>query len=191
MKHILIVVSILLSANLLSGQPKEILASENNTSIYGELAVNTSPEIAWKAIKENYGHVGNHHKGIKYGYVLNEQVPFHYGTVRHHQMTKTEYTRESIIAYDEANKTYTTLIYEAGENTLPIYQQKVGISNENGQTYVYQKVIYKHANRQEIGKMKKWNRAYLKAYKEVIEEMMRQEPKSKQFQLRLASMLYE
>lgn len=190
MRNILLL-SMLLSVSLLWAQPKGAIKTEIETSIYGQIAVNTSPKMAWKAITENYGHVGNHHRGIKYAYVLNEQVPFHYGTVRHHQIGKTEYTRESIIAYDEANKTYTTIIYEAVDNTLPIHQQKVGIKSENGQTYVYQEVIYKNATRPEVGKMNKWNRAYLKAYKEVIEEMMPQEFKSKQFQLRLASMLYE
>jgi len=84
-----------------------------------------------------------------------------------------------------------TTIYEAAENTLPILQQKVSIKQEHGQTYVYHEIVYQKATRQEVAKMKKWNRAYLKAYKEVVEEMMPKELKSKKIQLRLASMLYE
>ena len=189
MRNILLLLSILLSASLLLAQAKG--EGKTKTSIYGQLAVNTSPGAAWKAINENYGHVGNHHKGIKYGYAMEEQLPICYGTVRYSQINKTQSFQELITAYDAGNKNYTTTIYKATKGTLPILQQTVGIKIVDGQTYVYQEIGYKDATRKEIGKIKKWNRAYLKAYKEVIEEMMHKAPKSKQFQQRFASMLYE
>ncbi|GEM_PF-3894059 len=189
MRNILLLLSILLSASLLFAQPKG--EGKTEMSIYGQLAVNTNPETAWKAINENYGHVGNHHKGIKYAYVMEEQLPICYGAVRYSQINKTQSFQESITAYDEGNKKYTTTIYEATEEALPILQQTVGIKIVDGQTYVYQEITYKNTTRQAIGKIKKWNRSYLKAYKEVIEEMMPKAPKSKQFQQRFASMLYE
>lgn len=190
MKNILLLLSILLNASLLLAQLKGAIKTEIETSIYGQIAVNTSPKTAWKAINENYGHVGNHHKGIKYGYVMEEQVPVGYGTVRYSQINKTQSFQESITVYDKGNKKYTTTISKATERALPILQQTVGIKIIDGQTYVYQEIMYKNAIRQTVGKIKKWNRAYLKAYKEVIEEMMPREPKSKQFQQRFASMLY-
>lgn len=187
----LLLIGLWLSGSLLWAQPKKALIEEHHTSIYGQLIVASNPEAAWKAIKENYGHVGNHHKGIKYAYALNEQVPFYYGTVRYSQLNKSDYTKESIVAYDEAHKTFTTTIYESSQNALPILQQRVGIQEENGQTFVYHEIVFENVPRQTLAKIKKWNRGYLKAYKEVIEEMMPIDPKSKQFQLRLASMLYE
>jgi len=190
MRFMLFILNFLFNIWLVGAQPNQVVA-ENTPSIYGQLAVNTSPEVAWKAITENYGHVGNHHKGIKYAYTFNEQMPFYYGAVRHNQLSKTQYLKESITVYDVTNKRYTTTIYEASEQALPIVQQTVGIKSVNGQTYVYLEIGYKNATRQEVGKIKKWNRAYLKAYEEVIEELTSKAPKSKRFQLRLASMLYE
>ena len=191
MRNILLLLSILLSASLLWAQPEGAIKTEIEPSIYGQLVVHTNPEAAWKAINENYGHVGNHHKGIKYAYEMEGQMPICYGTVRYSQINKTQSFQESITAYDKGNKKYTTTIYEATADALPILQQTVGIKVVDGQTYVYQEIAYKNATRQTIGKIKRWNRAYLKAYKEVIEEMMRKAPKSKQFQQRFASMLYE
>ena len=192
MRPFLLLASLILSSSLLWAQSDKADVVKSSGNVYGQLAVTTSPEMAWKAITENYGHVGNHHRGIKYAYILKEQVPSHHGTIRHSQLNRTAYTKESIIAYDEGNKTYTTFIYEASQNVLPILRQKVGIKQENGQTYVYQKITYSpKVSRQDMGRIKKWNKAYLKAYKEVIEEMMPKEPKAKQIQLRVASMLYE
>ncbi len=189
MRNILLLLSLLLSASLLFAQSKEDTKAE--ASIYGQLAVNASPETAWKAINENYGHVGNHHKGIKYGYAIKEQLPIYYGAVRYSQINKTQSFQESITAYDAGNKSYTTTVHGSKAENLPILQQTVGIKIVDGQTYVYQEITHKNAARQVVAKIKKWNRSYLKAYKEVIEEMMHKATKSKQFQQRFASMLYE
>lgn len=189
MRHILLLLITLLSASLLFAQTENV--KEDLTSVHGYLAVDASPEEAWKAIKENYGHVGNHHKSIKYAYAMNTEVPFYFEAIRHSQIKKTGYLIESITAYDEANKTFTTTIYETSGNTLPLLQQKVSIQKKNVETHVYHEVVYENATRQEIGRIKKWNRNYLRAYKEVIEEMMPKGAKSKHFQKRLASMLYE
>jgi len=190
MKNILLLLTLCLSVQLLWAQPQAGDKS-STTSIYGQLAIKMNPDVAWKAITENYGHVGNHHKGIKYAYAMDEQSSLQVGAIRQSQLNSTQYLKESVITYDEANTFYTTTIFEAVENSLPILQQTVGIKLEHGQTYVYHEIIYKSGTRQEEGKIKKWNRTYLKAYKEVIEEMMPKGPKMKQFQQRLASMLYE
>jgi len=192
MRNLLLLLITILSTNLLVAQPEKVKGDLPKTSSQdGYLAVNASPEEAWKAIKENYGHVGIHHKGIQYAYTMNTEVSFYLGAIRHSQIKKNEYMVESITVYDEANKTFTTIIDEASENTLPLLQQQVSIQEKNGQTYVCHEVLYENATRQEIGKIKKWNRNYLKAYKEVIEEMMPKGAKLKHLQQRLSSMLYE
>lgn len=191
MKYILLLLTLFFNTNLFWAQPKEVIDTPTKASITGELAIKTSPDEAWKAIKENYGHVGNHHKGIKYAYAMDEHVPLLEGVIRYSQLNSTEFLKESITTYDEINKCYTTTIFESPENSLPILHQIVGIKQADGVTYVYHKIIYKNATRKEVGKIRKWNRAYLKAYKEVIEEMMPKGPKMKQFHQRLASMLYE
>lgn len=190
MRNILLLLLLFLSVQPLWAQPQDG-DKFNETSIYGQLAIKINPDEAWKAIKENYGHVGNHHKGIKYAYAMDEQVPLNDGAIRYSQLNRTEYLKEAITTYDEANKFFTTTVYETTESNLPILQQTVGIKLVHGQTYVYHEIIYKNGTRLEVGKIKKWNRAYVKAYKEVVEEMMHEESKMKQFQKRLASMLYE
>ena len=147
--------------------------SSQEQTIYSEIEVNASIEVAWYKIAIEYVRIGDFHPDMDYSYANDKSLRHGLGAPRHCQVDDRRFVKDIITEWSPDQYTYSYEMYASEGLPWRSKRADIGLVVRNGKTYLFHRLSYRYKISGLTGlkrkKMTRYNEALLQAYSHYIE----------------------
>lgn len=147
--------------------------SSQETTIYSEIEINASIEVAWYKIAIEYVRIGNFHPNMDYSYANDKSLRYGLGAPRHCQVDERRFVKDIITEWNPDQYSYSYEMYASEGLPWRSKRADIGLMVRNGKTYLFHQLSYRYKISGLTGlkrkKMTRYNEALLQAYRRYIE----------------------